>query len=74
MSKLGQESAFPGKTQIYSEVMMNKGMSKRFYDACAAMEGLLRLQAMFNSKEELIRESYAIADELLKQEIETNKE
>ena len=45
------------------------GMTKRFYAACAAMQGLLASNRYRVLKEEsLIKESYEYADELLKQE------
>lgn len=45
------------------------GMSKRFYAACAAMQGLYSNPAMANrAVEEVIASAYAAADELLKQE------
>lgn len=81
--KLGSEPAFP-------EVELNSfswqpqgqkhGISKRFYAACAAMQGILANQSgqygvMGNSlnesyKRNLISQSYQFADELLKQENE----
>lgn len=81
--KLGQEPAFgfeyssfegnpPCRTRIYHHSM---GMSKRFYAACAAMQGILSA----NPKDtwgnidlpvpQYIAElSYSFADEILKQE------
>ena len=50
------------------------GMTKRFYAACAAMQGLCAVndKGTFSSIEEvyekLISHSYKLADELLKQE------
>lgn len=66
--KLGQETAFVAERQ--------KGMSKRFYAACAAMQGILAneelrikiLQDQRNGHKDLIGISYEFADELLKQE------
>ena len=75
--KLGQEPAF---AMSNSELNFNKqgvvkdesnGMSKRFYAACAAMQGI-----MANSNSEMInldaigvaRIAFEYADELLKQE------
>ena len=67
-NKLGQESAFPfAEPQNQFEI----GMSKRFYAACAAMQGLYSNPAMINrAVEEVIASAYAAADELLKQENE----
>lgn len=71
--KLGQEPTFPlgagGYTPEY-------GMSKRFYAACMAMQGLLsnhvymdNLAYKFeNGDIELVKDAYEIADELLSQE------
>lgn len=74
MSKLGQEPAFPAENlgqYSYS------GMSKRFYAACAAMQGILASQVgnyeveggtRQDYCEQLIEQSFQFADELLKQE------
>lgn len=69
--KLGQEPAFP----IKSEGIANRreGMSKRFYAACAAMQGICcGLSGSQNITPSLatqvIKEAYIMADELLKQE------
>lgn len=75
--KLGQEPAFPNCMEINNEY----GMSKRFYAACAALQGLLSNP---NTAEQIISHAgivnaetanaivcetaYEIADELLKQE------
>lgn len=62
--KLGQE---PAPTCEGYHV----GMSKRFYAACMAMQGILANSHMstgLSNKDGLIRASYEIADELLKQE------
>lgn len=47
-----------------------KGMTKRFYAACAAMQGLLYNTSFIESnyKESIIKEAYEMADELIKQE------
>jgi len=77
--KLGQEPAFPLKSEGIAN--RQKGMSKRFYAACAAMQGLLanndyiaRKLSTFNNKIEdtdtIISDAYKLADELLKQENE----
>ena len=68
--KLGQEAAFPMQ-------QVESGMSKRFYAACAAMQGLLSNPNSNNQKdgslhtyESLTEMAYIVADELLKQENE----
>lgn len=69
--KLGQEPAFPTDPMNSAFPEWN-GMSKRFYAACAAMQGMLANPAINASdhynNETIIGISYAIADELLKQE------
>ena len=76
--KLGQESAFPTDVRD-SGVLFNtedRGMSKRFYAACATMQGLLS-NSFINTlldhnpgiqNTEIVSKAYAIADELLIQE------
>lgn len=65
-TKLGQEPAFPNTD---SQTFCNDGMSKRFYAACAAMQGLISHYGV--AFEELhIQKAYYYADELLKQENE----
>lgn len=69
--KLGQESAFPTDVRD-SGALFNKectGMSKRFYAACAAMQGLLSNPTIIPS-DKLAEYSFKYADELLKQENE----
>ena len=76
--KLGQEPAFPELSTEYDgkdNVLpyQNKGMSKRFYAACAILTGKLSsFQGMIDKPyvEYLVKESYLIADELLRQEYE----
>ena len=77
--KLGYEPAFPTDVRD-SGALFNKeciGMSKRFYAACAAMQGILANQngeytviCKTNQQyaEHLISQSYQFADELSKQE------
>jgi hypothetical protein len=64
--KLGMEPAFPVDGDPYS------GMSKRFYAACAAMQGLLSGDELVRTgrrkSESIIELAYKHADELLKQE------
>jgi len=49
------------------------GMNKRFYAACAAMQGLTqRFTALYSTDKDIsamVKQSYKIADELLKQEL-----
>lgn len=78
--KLGQEPAFPSKGSAdcttlsgYSSYQNIKfeGMSKRFYAACAAIQGLLSNSnpvVRSYTEEQLVQISYKHADELLKQE------
>ena len=75
-NKLGQEPAF-ANTETYNPNNMEcngtyeSGMSKRFYAACAAMQGLIAnsyIQCSTASDVDLISKSYELADELLKQE------
>ena len=68
--KLGQESAFPiGYDTGYDA---SKGMSKRFYTACMAMQGLCSNPHVIKCGEldltPFIETAYKMADELLKQE------
>lgn len=47
----------------------NAGISKRFYAACAAMNGILSNQYSENlTFEKIVEASYDIADELISQE------
>ena len=69
--KLGQEPAFPLKSEGIAN--RQKGMSKKFYAACAAMQGLLANSELGWDRpveEHLVKQSYEYADELLKQENE----
>ena len=74
-TKLGQEPAFPVPTNCRLKLDSNgnvvnspeDGMSKRFYAACAAMQGLVAHYGLAYS-EQHAKESYKLADELLKQE------
>lgn len=81
-TKLGQEPAFPLDGQFAMSALKsnNFGMSKRFYAACAAMQGMLAnmeflkangqaaLQNGLKPEEFFIKTAYSLADELLKQE------
>lgn len=70
-NKLGQEPAFPNESNAYMQMPDCFGMSKRFYAACYAMQGVLATTS--NSNEwikpgVLAKRAYEYADELLKQE------
>ena len=87
---LGQEPAFPyldNKCVIGNTPSGDFGMSKRFYAACAAMQGILssNKEGLYCDKQDavpsiglkerytlntkhLVKLSYQIADEILKQE------
>ena len=79
--KLGQEPAFSCTYEMrisgQNKLCYHEGLSKRFYAACAAMQGLLANQTgeydvIGGTNQEytecLISQSYQFADELLKQE------
>ncbi len=73
--KLGQEPAFPIEEMQkntndsgVSELVPHLGMSKRFYAACAAMQGLLANRDFNHDLTAVVKASYDFADELLKQE------
>lgn len=65
-NKLGQEPAFP--CEHFPQDSTIEGMSKRFYAACAAMQGLISNPENKGTSQACIRLSYEIADELLRQE------
>jgi len=70
--KKGTETAFP----LMTEKEYSFGMSKRFYAACAAMQGLISNDSIKlslgpdnpNDNSKVISIAYLLADELLKQE------
>ena len=76
--KIGQEPAFPITHEQFETVPTYKGMSKRFYAACAAMQGLLANKNICNwvsddpysQREEVAKTAFSFADYLLKQENE----
>ena len=76
MKKLGTEPAFPPSREMQELAPTcegyHVGMSKRFYAACAAMQGILASGLKIgwtNPNPYLVsRVSYEFADELLKQE------
>ena len=75
-NKLRQEPAFPlesGIVNMCGEKPIPFGMSKRFYAACAAMQGILSSGIKVGGEsiitsEIVIPYAYKFADELLKQE------
>ena len=72
--KLGQEPAFPSNDDKHGNCGIHEiGMSKRFYAACAVMQGLSAdPNVLLDSKgiESMVELSYKVADELLKQEFD----
>ena len=75
--KQGQEPAFPVIEEIQGNYgkywQTTVGMSKRFYAACAAMQGMLGNgrysdTELDNTIPDVIKICYRVADELLKQE------
>lgn len=80
--KLGQEPAFPTQgweqtlNGVIAPVSQDLGISKRFYAACKAMQGILSNQLLVDKylrsnqipEQAIINASYVFADELLKQE------
>ena len=72
--KLGQEPAFPSNDYKHGNCGIHEiGMSKRFYAACAVMQGLSAdPNVLLDSKgiESMVELSYKVADELLKQEFD----
>lgn len=81
MEKLGQEPAFPLDGEFANDALKsnNQGISKRFYVACAAMQGLLSQAQNVHPQEsnmecwnyKIIAEcAFKAADEFLKQENE----
>ena len=81
--KLGQEPAFPGDlTELGQFGDFNRhdeGMSKRFFAACAAMQGILASWTRHSMPEKIgiemtVKTAYECADELLKQEFKNEKD
>lgn len=69
--KLGQSQAFPTEQSNLSNGFDTLGMSKRFYAACAAMQGLLSNSndtIIMLNPEQCVFIAFAHADEILKQE------
>jgi len=86
-NNLGQSPAFAGsKVTSDGRNFYEEGMSKRFYAACTAMQGILANQNNSNHNtfginsvgsavdyiENLCTDSYRFADELLRQELYEN--
>ncbi|KAF5028035.1 hypothetical protein DSECCO2_663230 [anaerobic digester metagenome] len=65
MDENGKEQM--GHYNNYAEIVY-QGVSKRFYAACAAMQGLLANQREYMSDENLVSAAFHYADELLRQE------
>lgn len=74
MKKLGQEPAFACECMSSNgnDGHIQEGMSKRFYAACAAMQGMLANNSLMSNSDfdipNLITVAYKSADELLTQE------
>ena len=71
MEKLGQEPAFATSSQLEGEAIYEAGMSKRFYAACAAMQGLIAgcdVNAGGFDAKWTAKAAWNMADELLKEE------
>lgn len=73
--KVYQESAFPvNDDKVGNWGLHESGMSKRFYAACAAMQGLCAVNDKGEFKdmdafyERIVMHAYKIADVMLKQE------
>ena len=69
--KSGQNPAFACMYGTHENGYLQEGMSKRFYAACAAMNGLIAnsyVQWSNATNSDLISTSYELADELLRQE------
>lgn len=75
--KLGQEPAFADPMRGAEQSPLNQdteklpvGMSKRFYAACAVLQGFASDPGVIGSIEDITKAAYFWADELLKQENE----
>lgn len=70
--KLGQEPAFPIENEPgkYGNGYTESGMSKRFYAACAIVQGTVINNNLIGQYDFIVKEAYKFADELLKQENE----
>ena len=72
--KLGQEPAFSCTYEMkisgQNKLCYHDGMSKRFYAACAAMQGIAAMHSTRTDidNEWICKTAFNMADELLKQE------
>lgn len=70
--KLGQEPAFSCTYEMkisgQNKLCYHDGMSKRFYAACAAMQGIAAMHSTKSDIEFICKTAFNMADELLKQE------
>lgn len=67
--KLGQEPAFACMYGTSENGYLQEGMSKRFYAACMAMQGILVNKSVtVKSARDFAEMAFDFADELLKQE------
>ena len=66
--KLGEESAFPDANECINST---PGMSKRFYTACCAMQGIAANPSLVRPElyENLAKAAFKMADELLLEEL-----
>ena len=82
---LGNEPAFPnekysikvptgkfsyGEQEFKTEVVFHRGMSKRFFAACCAMNGIMANNecGIGHIPQEVVKWAYSIADEMLREE------
>lgn len=85
IKKLGEESIFPSSHESFvgfgpdrrpiTTLITNLGMSKRFYAACVAMQGLIAgcdVNAGGFDAEWTAKTAFNMADKLLKQENDEN--
>ena len=69
--KVSNKPAFPNENTISCKRPDCFGISKRFYAACAAMQGLIAStdsEDSFPNPKDIAERSFEFADELLKQE------
>ena len=83
--KLGNEPAFPnekysikvptgkfsyGEQEFKTEVVFHRGMSKRFFAACSAMNGIMASNecGIGHIPQQVAELAYSIADEMLREE------
>lgn len=71
MKKLGTEPAFPLHSPDYGNGYVEPGISKRFYAACAAMQGIIASHTLtYPNPDNVADMAFKYADELVKQEDE----